>query len=387
MNGGMDHNVTSPALHPIRVGLVGANPDRGWGSGVHRRVIEQLPGFELSAVCTTRAQSAEEAARRFGARHAFTDAAALASSPDVDLVSVCVLAPQHYAITRAALLSGKHVYCEWPLALTLDQAEELAALAADRGVKAMIGLHLRGSPALRYAADLIAQGFVGTLFGVALQVRVFGPMMGAMATRSGGTTLLSIYGGHLLDAVDHYFGGIADLAARAAVHLPPIDETGAAIARDAADHLLIQGSLQEGALFSVDLAGASLAGLGSSWRIDGSEGTLILSSADPTLPAIEALSLQGARAGEEMRAMPIPRQYDCDAIPAEPDRYFAYPGSDASRAALVSIGNLYGQLGRAIRSDDPIEPDFHRAVQVQRLLARIDRTAAGQVTPFIGVDV
>lgn len=358
---------------PIRVGIVGANPDTGWGSGVHRRVIQRLPGFTLQGVCTTRAETAERAAQLFGAPLAFTNAADLVEHPDIDLVSICVKAPHHYPIALAALKAGKHIYCEWPLALTTQQADELAALAAQTGAKAMIGLHLRGAPALRYAQDLIRQGYIGRVFSVSLHVRVFGPMMRAMALRDGGTTLLSIYGGHLLDAVDHYFGGVVDLSARSAIHLPPVDETGASIPRDAADHVLIHGTLQDGALFSIDLGGASLAGLGSVWRIDGSEGSLILSSASPDLPAIEALSLSGARIGEALRPLPPPAEYDCDAIPPAPDRYFAYPGSEASREALVSIGNLYRELGAAIRQNGIVRPDFARAAQIQHRLEHIDR--------------
>lgn len=380
--------MTGPTPRDLRIGLVGANPDFGWGSGAHRRVIERLPGFVLHGVCTTRRESAERAMREFGAAHAFTDAGELARHPDIDLVAICVKAPDHHAIARAALDAGKHVYCEWPLALTVAQADELATLAQARGLKAMIGLHLRGAPALRHATALIADGFIGKVFGVNLHVRVFGPMMGAMAVRAGGTTLLSIYGGHLLDAIDHYFGGIAEIAARSAIHLPPVDETGAAIDRDAADHLLFDGRLGGGALFSLDLAGASLAGLGSTWRIDGAEGTLILETRDPTLPAIESLTLRGGRVGDAIRPLPTPAAHDCAAIPAEPDRYFAYPGSDASREALSAIGNLYVELGQAIRADEAVTPDFTRAAEIQRRLASLDAPVAGRpvVRDNVGAD-
>jgi len=352
---------------PIRVGIVGANPDRGWGSGVHARVIPRLEGFALSGVCTTRAQSAAAAAAKFGAAHAFTDAEALVRHADVDLVAICVLAPHHHAIARAALEAGKHVYCEWPLALTIAEAEELARLAAARGLKAMIGLHLRGAPALRHMAALIAGGAIGRVQSVNLHVRVFGPAMRAMATRANGTTLLSIYGGHLIDAIDHYFGGIVKASATGAIHLPPADETGVAITRDAADHLLVQGRLGGGALFALDLAGVSPATLGARWRIEGEHGSLTL-TASPDLPAIEALTLYGP----DGKALPVPPEHDCDAVPALPDRYPAYPGSSASRAALAAIGTLYTELGRAIRGGDAVIPDFARAGHVQRLLARLD---------------
>ena len=121
--------------HDIRVGLVGANPEYGWGSGVHRRVLERLPGFSLQGVCTTREQSARAASTAFGAPLWFTDGAALAAHPEIDLVAICVKAPHHYAVARAALEAGKHVYCEWPLTTTLEQSEELARLAPPEAAK------------------------------------------------------------------------------------------------------------------------------------------------------------------------------------------------------------------------------------------------------------
>ena len=281
----------------IRVGLVGASIGYGWGSGVHRRVIQHLPGFALTGVCTTREESARAAAREFDAPLWFTDGVALAQHPDIDLVAICVKAPHHYSIAKAALSAGKHVYCEWPLSTDVEQSGELATLAAKHGVKAVIGLHLRGAAAMRQASALIANGHIGKVYGVSVSARVFGPIMRSMATRSGGTTLLSIYGGHLLDAVDYYFGGIDDIVMRGAIHLPPVDETGAGVDRDAFDHLQFHGTLNAGALFNVDVAGVSIGAMGSAWRIDGSEGALMLSTRDPSLPAIESLVLHDVRSG------------------------------------------------------------------------------------------
>lgn len=360
---------------PLRIGIVGANPDRGWGSGVHRRVVAMSPDLALTAVATTRADTAAAAADAFGAAHWFTDGGDLARCADVDLVAVCVLAPYHYGIARAAIEAGKHVYCEWPLALTAEQAEELARLARERGVKAMIGLHLNGAPVMRHAAALIAQGFIGKVIGVNAHVRVPGPITRTMAMRANGTTLTSIYGGHLIDAIDRWFGAVGDFDARARIHLPPFDETGSPVDRDAADHLLVHGELAGGALFSLDLGGASMGALGSCWRIEGTEGQIVLSSADPAMPAMEALVLHAARTGEALRPMPLPADCDCGFIPPEPARYHAYPGVEASRAALCAVGNLYTDLARAIRRDLPVTPDFARAARVQHLVGTIDDRA------------
>ena len=115
-----------------------------------------------------------------------------------------------------------------------------------------------------------------------------------------------------------------------------------------------------------------MADMGCEWRIAGSAGTLRLRSAAPDMPAMEALTLSGAPAGEAMRDLPLPPELDCPAIPREPLRYSAYPGVEASRDALVAIGTLYQNLGEAIHNDGPVFPDFAHALAIQRLVANID---------------
>ena len=80
---------------------------------------------EITAVCTTRQESAEAAARHFGIPLAFSDPARLAQHPDIDLVTVCVKVPDHYPPVMAAIDAGKHVYCEWPLGRNTDEAARM----------------------------------------------------------------------------------------------------------------------------------------------------------------------------------------------------------------------------------------------------------------------
>ena len=99
----------------IRVGIVGVSSNRGFASIAHIPALQALSDFEISAVCTTRQDSAEAAAKHFGVPLAFSDAEKLAHHPDVDLVTVSVKVPDHYLPVMAAIEARKHVYCEWPL--------------------------------------------------------------------------------------------------------------------------------------------------------------------------------------------------------------------------------------------------------------------------------
>src|SRR3954451_18315911 len=78
----------------IRVGIVGASASRGFASIAHIPALQALSQFEIAAVCTTRQETAEAAARHYGIPLAFSDPGQLANA-DVDLVTVSVKVPDH----------------------------------------------------------------------------------------------------------------------------------------------------------------------------------------------------------------------------------------------------------------------------------------------------
>src|SRR5215210_1599961 len=145
----------------IRLGFVGANVHSTWASQSHFPALMASPDVEMTAVCTTRPESAEEAREAFGAKLAFSDFREMVASPEIDAVAVVVKVPEHYGPTRAALEAGKHVYTEWPLGRTTAEAEELAALAKAKGVQTAVGLQSRVSPTLMFMKEQIAAGYVG----------------------------------------------------------------------------------------------------------------------------------------------------------------------------------------------------------------------------------
>ena len=145
----------------IRLGFVGANVNSIWSSQSHYPALLASPDVELTAVCTSRRESAEEARQAFGAKLAFHDFREMVASSEIDAVAVVVRVPLHYDPTKVAIEAGKHVYTEWPLGRTTAEAEELAKLANTKGVHTAVGLQSRVSPALLYIKELIDGGYVG----------------------------------------------------------------------------------------------------------------------------------------------------------------------------------------------------------------------------------
>ena len=102
--------------------------------------------FEIVGVANSSLESSRRAADAAGVSRAFASVAELVTSPDIDVVTVTVRVSRHRELVRAALEAGKAVYCEWPLGNGLAEAEELAALAAARGVLGVVGTQARFAP-------------------------------------------------------------------------------------------------------------------------------------------------------------------------------------------------------------------------------------------------
>jgi len=101
------------------------------------------------------------AAQKLGFAEATTDLRATLARKDIHLVDVATPNDSHHDIAMAALAAGKHVLCEKPLALSLEQSKAMAAEA--RKLKARVGLwhNYRRAPATRLAARMIARGDIG----------------------------------------------------------------------------------------------------------------------------------------------------------------------------------------------------------------------------------
>src|ERR1700720_2085824 len=233
------------ASSKIRVGIVGASARRGFASIAHIPALKALPQFDFVAVCTGRQQSAEAAARHYGVPLAFSDPEKLARHPDVDLVTVSVKVPDHYRPVMAAIEAGKHVYCEWPLGRDTDEAVRLFDAAERAGVRHAVGLQGQMSPAINYARDLVLEGYVGrvlsaTMIGVA-------PNWGNtidrayQADRANGANLMTITGGHQIDALCHCLGEFREVAAFVVSQRDriPVQETGESVAKTSPDQVVV----------------------------------------------------------------------------------------------------------------------------------------------------
>ena len=373
----------------IGVGIIGANVNYGFGSRAHIPALRQLPEYRLAAVCTTRQDTADETAKAYDIPLAFSDVQAMVVDPSVDLVTVCVRVPAHYAYVRMAIAAGKHVYCEWPLGANLAEVKELNAIAVAQGVQHLIGLQGRGSPAVNYMKDLIAGGFVGEVVSASMVATLSdagqrpGFNVWGYEHRNGAGTL-HIPAGHCLDLLCYVAGEFAELSALVDVQVkqPLPGSAGQGIRIDTPDQVLVQGRLTNGAVVSAHIQTAPVASKNMSFEVHGTEGMLV---ATGDWLWMQDIGLQGLRSGSKpaeqtydnpwgnlgaknvvepnvLTPMPVPDSYRW--VPA------AMPGGLA-----YSVGQLYRRFGDAILKGDTWHPDFAVAGKRASLLATIERAS------------
>ena len=352
----------------VRLGFVGANVRSNWSTQSHFPALMASPDVEMTAVCTTRTESAEEAREAFGAKLAFHDYRQMVTSPEIDAVAVVVKVPEHYGPTRAAIEAGKHVYTEWPLGRNTAEAEELAALAKSRGVQTVVGLQSRVSPTLMYVKELLGSGYVGEV----LACHVSCIRDGALARPSGrtwqrdfnlGANTLTIANGHVIDAMRFVAGDFARVRCLLTTQAPQWYETDTKQLVDVTspDNVVVTGQLASGAVASSHVAAAPWAGSGFRMEIYGRDGTLIVTG-DVSSQRGQTLRLQGAQGGHELHDLVVPER-------------FVFVPSDFPRGDPFNVGQMYALFADAVRTSQNRLPTFDTAVDLHRFLDTIKQSS------------
>jgi len=353
----------------IHVGMVGVTPSRGFASIAHMPALQALPDFEVVAVCTTRQETADAAAKHYGVPLAFADAVKLAQHPDVDLVTVCVKVPDHLTPVMAAIDAGKHVYSEWPLGRNTAEAKQMLDAAESKGLRHAVGLQGRVSPSINYVRDLIAEGFIGKPLAATLLVNAAN--WGATLDRAyqaeftNGANLVTITGGHNLDALCYCLGEFRELSAFAVSQRDriPLEGTGELIAKDVPDQLVVCGMVGDGTVVSAQVRGGMRRGHEFLFEIHGSEGDLALAATMRASTQRQELTVQGARGtAKDLADMPVPAKY----------RWVPH---GVPQGSPYNVAQLYAKLGEAIRERKPIHPGFDTAVVRHRMLDMITEAA------------
>src|SRR5690625_3736008 len=207
-------------MDSINVGMVGYK----FMGKAHSNAYRALPMFfpesvqpKMKVICGRNEGAVSEAAKQFGWEEYTTDWKDLLARDDIDLIDINAPSNVHKEIAVAAAKAGKHLYCEKPLALTLEDSREMLAVAEDAGIKHMVGFNYRYAPAVMLAKKLIEEGRLGKINhfrGWFLQDFIVDPnfpLVWRLQKEVAGSGAHGDLGAHLIDMAHHLVGDLSEV--------------------------------------------------------------------------------------------------------------------------------------------------------------------------------
>lgn len=371
----MSETVISDATDPsaqakaqIGVGIIGLSAKRGWASLAHLPGLRNLTEFDVRALSASSPESAATAAEILGVPVACANHIELVNRDDVDLVVISVRVPYHRELVTAAIEAGKNVLCEWPLGANLEESEELTRMAAERGVRAFIGLQARAAPPVRYLRQLIEQGCIGEVLSTT--VIASGENWGAKipaayrysTDRKNGATMLTIPFGHTVDGMAYVLGEFKELVATTATRRPVMTdvETGEKLPAKVEDQIAVSGTLESGAVATLHYRGGLSAGTNFLWEINGTEGDIVVHGENGHLQ-FGHITIEMTGPSGKLEARPVPRTFMLtDTNPAD---------------QAHTVAEAYVPLAQDLIEGTEIAPTFTDALRRHRMLDTIVRSA------------
>ncbi|PTE12373.1 Gfo/Idh/MocA family protein [Mesorhizobium helmanticense] len=354
-----------PTHAPIRVGIIGVHPDRGWASTAHVPALRDLPQFSLSVVSHHRIETARASAEKFGFQRAVSSTEELVNHPDVDLVVVTVRVPEHLRVVTAALEAGKSVFSEWPLGMNLRDAETMNSLAVEKRVSTMIGLQTRANPTVRQMRELIRQGYLGEVLSCSIigSGITWGEEL-EEAFRytldpSKGASMLHVPFAHTIDALlfalDDNFHSVSGTLVnrRTTIRMTESQEI---VPLDVADQIAFSGKLTSGGLVTSHFRGGLSRATNFHVEINGSRGDLLLTSPVGYV-GLGGFKLMGAQADESLHQILAPGEF-----------------AAGENVLTGNVRNLYDFFASDMTSGTRQGPTFGDAVTLHRLIDAIEQS-------------
>jgi predicted dehydrogenase len=374
---------------PLKVAVVGASfsgsPDgrERFSVRAHIPALKALPGhYEVVAACTTRMESANATAKRFGLPHAFDDVERmLRELPDIDVVCSSVRPDTHHRVVMPALRAGKHVYCEHPLGTTTAQAQEMYELAQAKGVRTAVGHQMHYEPAVLQMAELVREGYIGRPLAFNIHYLASSYIAPRPSHRqwlftaeAGGHPAYRT--GHKLERLTAVLGlDVSSVCADMAVLVPerPNLDGGAPLSNTQVDNVNYLLRLGRDVMGTLQVCLTAWFGLGWGFQVYGTEGMLMLGVRDAgdrnTVkgdPNAGELKLFGAHAdGATIASKPTAPELLQRAFREIPpaDRHCYVQGIERGRATFA-VAQMWHAFARAIREGGPFAPSFREQLKM-----------------------
>ena len=148
-------------MKTIKVGVAGL----GFIGPAHIEALRRIPGIEVVAISENNEELAKSKAEQLGIPNYFGNFNDLIKE-EIDCVHICTPNFLHFEMAKAALLAGKHVVCEKPLATTIAEGEELLKLANAKGLIHAVHFNIRYYPLVRQMKVMREKGELGEIYSI-----------------------------------------------------------------------------------------------------------------------------------------------------------------------------------------------------------------------------
>ncbi len=213
----------SPGIGLIGTGYMGKCHALAWNAVLP--VFGDVARPRLLHLAEVDPMLAAQRAREFGFEKSTGDWRDVIADPDVDIVSVTTPNAFHAEMAIAALLAGKHVWCEKPMAPALADAQRMARAAATSGKVTVLGYNYIQNPIIRHIRQLLTQGVIGTVNHVRAEMDedfMADPAQPFYwkSEASSGYGALDDFGVHPLSLLHYLFGNVSRVLANMAKPYP-----------------------------------------------------------------------------------------------------------------------------------------------------------------------
>ena len=338
----------------VRVGIVGI----GFAQQVLVPAFRSVRDCEVAAICASRLDKATAVATRLDIPRAYGNWQEVVADESIDAIAIATPPSQQPAVALAALRHGKSVFCEKPLATTVESANEMTVAAHGAMVANMVDFEFPEIEIWQQAKALLASGGIGQLRHIAVtwNVETYANRQNLQSWKTnsdeGGGALNS-----LVSHSFHYLEWFAGRIRRIAVQL--LRAPGDTRPGDT----LVTGCLEMESGVPVSLVVCSHAFLGNGHRVEffGQDGTFALDN--PTNDYVSGFRLLcGTRASESMKVLRI-----------------SPSGSESDDGRIGAVACLAERFVRWVRTGMKSNPDWEDGLRVQTLLemARRSHLAGG----------
>lgn len=288
-------------MKQVNFGLIGCG---GAARMLYAPYIPHLKGGKIVAVADPDLARATALADQFGAA-SYTDLADLLAHPQLDAVMVMTPTGTHANVVTAAAAAGKHVYCEKPMAPTIEEADAMIEACKTAGVFLMVAFMKRHNKSFQRAKEVIESGDLGDVF----ELRCTWDNGRAAATKGdyrhraeSGGGFLQEDGSHPLDVCRWWLGEVEEVTANALL-----------VASDRLENEDVAGVMlrhKSGALSSLHITMLSHRRGLEAYEVFGTRGTLVLEAPYHSSRSLEPLRLHLYRKSTERVDLTLPASWN-----------------------------------------------------------------------------